>query len=111
MRQRETEVTNKNLQSSSEPSESTPQRKHATYIPTDTEEKILKELEEYKDSSVLPPDIVNSPVKSLSDIGLEKEFEIVSTINTKERTHSNKFIILLYLITEIATLSFRSNKN
>ncbi|RIB19593.1 hypothetical protein C2G38_2136489 [Gigaspora rosea] len=64
----EAELTNEDLQSLSEPSESTSQRKRATHIPTDAEEEILKKLEEYKDYSVLPPDIINNLVKSLSDI-------------------------------------------
>ncbi|CAG8772907.1 10872_t:CDS:2 [Gigaspora margarita] len=48
----EVEVTNEDLRSS----ESTSQRKRATHIPIDAKEEILKELEEYKDSTVLRPE-------------------------------------------------------
>ncbi|CAG8649517.1 41493_t:CDS:2 [Gigaspora margarita] len=45
-------VTNKDLRTS----ESTSQRKCATHIPIDAKEEILKELVEYKDSTVLHPE-------------------------------------------------------
>ncbi|CAG8447479.1 1867_t:CDS:1, partial [Scutellospora calospora] len=41
-------------------------RKRPTHKPTSAEEEILKQLEEYKDSTVLPAEVLNELVQSLS---------------------------------------------
>ncbi|RIB11582.1 hypothetical protein C2G38_2203032 [Gigaspora rosea] len=62
----EVEKINQNSQLESSSGLSHQKRQHSTHIPTDIEEQILIELEKYKDSTVLLPEIVEDLVEKLA---------------------------------------------
>ncbi|RIB18026.1 hypothetical protein C2G38_2185794 [Gigaspora rosea] len=62
----EVEEINQSLQLESSSGLSHQKRQHSTHIPTDIEEQILIELEKYKDSTVLLPEIVEDLVEKLA---------------------------------------------